>query len=907
MQSETPDTVVSGIVDTWEAGLRAFMEASIEGFLLFDQNLNLIGANPVARNLLNISEKASIGKCLIDIIPGIDKAGTYLRYFDVVKTGEIFIDDDILVHTESGDKHLCIRAFKAGNGLGMICTGIPEPDWPDKLRKDEEYLQTDIIQNAVDGVVIIQDEVCVFANRAIEKITGYSAEELNGVENTYKIVPDDIEPIRHRYQARMTGEEITKPMESAFYRNDNTLAHIEVSSRVIQFQGRPAVMSVVRDITKRKQVEEALRSSEERFRRLSEAAEEGVVIHDRGTITEANEALARMLRCEVSDIIGMRVPQYVTPESWEVVRHHIASGYDKPYEFVAVRTDGSTFPCEGTGKTYEYEGNTLRVVTLRNITERKQVEEALRSSEEHFRALIENSHDVIVVTDKEGNITYESPSIERILGYKPEDLIGKNGFQFIHSDDVVEVYETFSEVIAHPENTHSIVLRIQHMDGSWRFVEAITQNLLNDPIVTGIIVNFRDITDRRQAEEDLTEYRKHLEDLVEERTSDLRRSNEQLWQEILERKQVEEDLRIKDNAIMSSMNAIGISELNGKMVYINPSYVELWGYDSTNEIIGNSAREFLKNKKAITSIAKALVKDGAWQGELVAVKKDGSSFDAHISASVIRDDSGEVGYFMSSIIDVTERKRIQKELQRLYKSEKRMRGQIEKEMDRRVEFTRALVHELKTPLTPMVISSQVLTNELTEEPLLSLARNVSRGATNLNNRIDELIDLTKGEIGILKLNIKTIDLSQLLGEVADYVSPIAVRQGQSLVKDWPSSLPLVRADVVRLRQVILNLLNNALRYTPEGGMITLRAREEDNDLIVEVQDTGPGITEDSQQLLFDQYQRMDSGKEHLGGLGLGLVLCKTLVELHGGKIWVNSQKGKGSMFTFSLPLINHQG
>jgi signal transduction histidine kinase len=113
---------------------------------------------------------------------------------------------------------------------------------------------------------------------------------------------------------------------------------------------------------------------------------------------------------------------------------------------------------------------------------------------------------------------------------------------------------------------------------------------------------------------------------------------------------------------------------------------------------------------------------------------------------------------------------------------------------------------------------------------------------------------------------------------------------------------LVRADKVRLRQIVLNLLSNALNYTHEGGRITLRASQKDASLVVEVEDNGPGIAEEKQQHMFEPYHRMEVAGERLSGLGLGLTLCKTLVDLHGGQIWVKSHVGEGSSFSFSVPL-----
>jgi len=205
----------------------------------------------------------------------------------------------------------------------------------------------------------------------------------------------------------------------------------------------------------------------------------------------------------------------------------------------------------------------------------------------------------------------------------------------------------------------------------------------------------------------------------------------------------------------------------------------------------------------------------------------------------------------------------------------------------------------------MVASGQLLVEELQghlSPRLLRLAENVSQGTSNLQKRVDELLDLARGELGLLELNSKEVDPLQLLRSVTDDMAPVASSREQSMVLELPSSLPPVWADEGRLYQVLLNLLNNALKWTPKGGKVTLRAREEKRYLIAEVQDTGPGIPAEEQHRLFDPYSRPEIDRRRLDGLGLGLSLCRTIVELHGGKIWVESEEGKGSTFGFSVPL-----
>ncbi|MEE8413812.1 MAG: ATP-binding protein, partial [Dehalococcoidales bacterium] len=242
------------------------------------------------------------------------------------------------------------------------------------------------------------------------------------------------------------------------------------------------------------------------------------------------------------------------------------------------------------------------------------------------------------------------------------------------------------------------------------------------------------------------------------------------------------------------------------------------------------------------------------------------------------------------------------ELNKRYEQEKDLRQNLETEIENRAEYTRALVHELKTPMTPVLAASELLLEELTDPTLRQLAESIDRSALNLNRRIDELLDLARGEVGQLTLNLGPVDPLKLLIEVAGEIQSVALLKGQSLAQELPAALPSIMADEERLKQIVLNLLNNAIKFTPQGGQITLRAREDDSDLIIEVEDTGRGISEEEQQRLFEPYHRSESDRDRLSGLGLGLTLAKSFVELHGGRIWVESDKGKGSTFTFSIPL-----
>ena len=231
--------------------------------------------------------------------------------------------------------------------------------------------------------------------------------------------------------------------------------------------------------------------------------------------------------------------------------------------------------------------------------------------------------------------------------------------------------------------------------------------------------------------------------------------------------------------------------------------------------------------------------------------------------------------------------------------------QWEKQNEEWLRFVDTLNHELKTPLTSIIAAAGLLAEELEEdgqESYRRLIQTITRNAETLETRLAEFLEVIKTRGGGLRLELEPIDIKSLLQGVGRQISPLIESKGLNLLVDLPETLPLVQGDGQRLEQVVINLMSNATKFTPKGGNITLRARKNDNELLVEVQDSGIGISKEEQVRLFIPYSRLNSDVQHHPGLGLGLALAKQVVDLHGGKIWVESEIGKGSTFAFSLPL-----
>lgn len=243
---------------------------------------------------------------------------------------------------------------------------------------------------------------------------------------------------------------------------------------------------------------------------------------------------------------------------------------------------------------------------------------------------------------------------------------------------------------------------------------------------------------------------------------------------------------------------------------------------------------------------------------------------------------------------------------RLYSQEKLARNEIERQSKERTEFIDALVHEVKTPLTAILASSELMAAQLSgkSSPLSELAQNLDSSARNLNQRVAELMDFAQMQGTQPVLNLQPIDIHGVVKQVANQISTLLQSKEQKLSFELPGSLPYVEADSERVAQVLLNLLTNASKFSPANTNISLRVYPTDAFLTLEVVDSAPPINPREAELLFTPYYRSNQAKR-TRGLGLGLSICKRLVELQGGKIWVHSQDG-GNIFGFSLPLAASQ-
>jgi PAS domain S-box-containing protein len=482
--------------------------------------------------------------------------------------------------------------------------------------------------------------------------------------------------------------------------------------------------------------------------------------------------------------------------------------------------------------------------TVQDITERRRAEVALKESEEKFRIVSDFTYNWEYWRGPDTRFIYMSPSCLRFTGYTSAEFINDPGLylRIIHPDDRDGVKTHMHEDMHHQERVE-FEFRIIRRDGQERWISHACQPVLDED------GNF---LGRRTSNRDITE-----------------------------RKRMEDELRVKDFAVTSAVSGIAIADLNGYMTYLNLACLSMWNY-AEEEALGKHATLFFADENDASAGLKAVLEEGAWQGELKARRGDGSTFDVQILANLVTDADGEPFCSMASFVDITERKKLEQ---------------------LKDEFIGLVSHELRTPLT---IISGCLSTVLTEWERLpsgeaqQLLRDAVLESESLSNLVENLLELSRFQAQQLSLYEEPTDVKALVRETLTKVK----RQASShqFVSTLPDELQLINADPLRIERILYNLLDNAAKYSPPGTQIGVSARVEPERLVIGIHDRGRGLTPSEQAKLFSPFQRLESNRlDRARGAGLGLVVCKRLVEAHGGEIWVESKKGKGSNFFFSLP------
>ena len=506
----------------------------------------------------------------------------------------------------------------------------------------------------------------------------------------------------------------------------------------------------------------------------------------------------------------------------------------------------------------------LIYAVARDVTESRDAEQALRRSEEHYRLLFESNPHPMWVYDVESLAILDVNAVAiRNYGYSREEFLTRTIKDIRPGEDVPALLDSVAN--SKSEGVSLGEWRHRKKDGVLIDVEITSHPLMFGGKEARLVVA-TEITKRKAAERAL-------------------RRSEELFRSLV--------TGVEDYAIF-------LLDTQGRVASWNTGAERIKGYRAWEILGAPFARFYTEEDQAAKRPAARLTEaeeKGRAEDEGWRVRKDGSRFWANVVITALRDDSGRLIGFSKITRDITEKKRTQEAL--IFAKEEAERSNRFKD-----QFLSTMSHELRTPLNAVVGFSDLLTEEHygpLNEKQKRYVNHIQSGGKHLLRLINDILDLSRIEAGRLQLMVENVPVRTALAEVLDTMRSIADKKSQSLIEYSDPEL-CVRADPTRFRQMLMNLVGNAVKFTPEGGKIDLSARAMGDSVRIDVRDNGPGIPREEQQKIFDAFYRLGRSEKAVEGTGLGLAITRRLVELHGGHLGIESKPGEGSSFFFTLPV-----
>ncbi len=845
----------------------------------------------------------------------------------VLKGGKSLIVNDPSSHPDRvgiPEGHPALTSFlgvplkRAGRTTGMIALANKESGYDLANQQDvetlsvafmealmrkqmEEELRTKatLLDIASDSIIVRDLEGNIlYGNETACRAWERDKDKLVGTNISALISPKHVSLFEKRMKELLVTGEIT--YESANLNMDKSTTPTEVHARIIESGGRKVILSMSRDITERKKAEEALRESEEKFSKVFSSSPDPIAIINlkNGRFVEANEGFARMAGFSREETIGHSGEELGLWDNSE----------ERARVFKLLRQQGQVqnVPIKYRTKSGQIRdslfsasviniGDEPHMIAIsKDITERQQMEEELQQSEENLKAYLESAPDGIYINDLKGSFLYGNKKAEEIMGYTREELLEKSFLKLkILPAKYLAKAGKLLVLNAMGKPTGPDEFEIIRKDGSYVWVEISTTPIKQGrkTVVIGLV---RDITERKRAEHDLNERIKELKCLYG-------------------------ITKIAEN------KDIALDEIYHLVGNILP---DSWQYpEITCARIILDGREF-KTKNYRESAWKQSVEirvNGAESGMLeVNYLEPMPEMD---EGPFLKEERHLINAVAELLREITERKRAEEALQekneRLDSQNEELQSQGEELMVQqhelmdktreveeanrlKSEFLANMSHELRTPLNVIIGFSELMADEVpggVNEEQKQCLTDILGSGRHLLNLINEILDLSRIEAGKMELRLEKFDIGQLIESLRSATVAGLVQKKQSLEIDAEEAIPPVSANKSKIRQVLINLLSNAARFTPEGGKLRVEVVRDSTWCQVNVIDNGIGIEKENQGRIFEPFYQVGSNESaEKSGTGLGLAISKQIIEKHGGRIWVESEYGKGSKFSFTLLL-----
>jgi len=866
-----------------EERYRTLFEKTASPILVIDTEGGYIDCNEAALKFVECTRDELLTKNIRDFIPPGKEREVLEEHRPLWDSGGT-VETEYYVHGKVKILGLTITpAMWQGKrvifGVGKDITDRKRAE--EALRKSEEHarrlleFQSKVIDTAVAWINLLDTEGNVTLwNRAAELISGYSREEVAGHKKIWEwLYPEP----KYRAEAFAETKKVIKEGErhenyhTTIRCKDGTSKTISwYSNNILDEKGNPVgLIAIGIDITEIKTAQEKVRESEEKYRNLFENARDIIVTFDlKRNVTSINKA-AEEYGFKKDDLLGKSMLRFVSRRYWpRLLKELVDIARGKPVE-------GEIEIITPIGKRVaEYKSNPInqdnKVVGLqtimRDITERRKMEEALRESEERFRDAVANTGEWVWEVDANGKYTYASPVVEQVLGYTPEEVLGKHFYDFFVPDEREKLKDAALKVFERKERFINFVNRNVHKKGHVVILETSGVPIL---AANGQLLGYRgadrDVTERKMLEGKLKQYSEHLEELVRKRTEELLESE-------------------KRYSVLVEEASDGVAIIqDGKIVFANKRTSEITGY-SREELLGLSAVNLLREgdrqpaKEKYMQRLRGETVPTTYEIELIA--KSGELIPVELSTNLINY-QGQPSIIVV-VRDIRERKRMEEQRLKLEK------------LATIGELATMVAHDLRNPLTSIRNASFYIKNTCpcrggpeckTAIEMLDI---IEQETLFANNIINDLLDFA----AIRPIQKERRDINEM---IEDSITTSNIPENIKVERNFARKA-IVNVDEKQLDRVFSNLVKNAVQAMPKGGKLTITTNETEDHVEIALTDTGVGIPEESMSKLF---QPLFTTKAK--GIGMGLAICKKIVEQHDGTIDVKSKVGEGTTFVIKLP------
>ena len=641
---------------------------------------------------------------------------------------------------------------------------------------------------------------------------------------------------------------------------------------------------LIDDITERKKAEESLMRNEARFKSLfhSHSAVQALLDPETGKVLDVNQAAANWYGWSIEELRQMYTKDINTlpPEAIISSLKKVVEEQQNIFIGQHRRADGSVRDVEIFRSTIEIDGKTVVHVITHDITERKEVEEALRKSERNFRSITEQIAEVVFLADANGILTYVSPVIEKLFGYQPHEVIGHLFTDYLAKKIVPEAVSIFNNILLHQEADKSFEVKFKRKNASL-FDGEINLQYYQDQELSGMIGLIRDISDRKLQEKIRNEYE---QEVVQRRT---------FLQSIYD--DVNHSIFVVDVHPDGSYFYKGHNAQNEKLVGI-----------SNEAITGKTPYEVFNPQiaEAMTGNYDKCIREDKTIEFSETLTFQGKEMFWETILNPVRNENGRIFRIIGTSTNITERTLVEKQLQQSLVELIEAKEKAEESDRLKTAFLANISHEIRTPMNGILGFSQLLKEpHLSGEEQEEYISLIHQSGKRMLNLINDLIDISRIDAKEATVLITETNVNPIMDDLQAFFKPQAMKKGLRLsmtkgLSDFDSN---IETDSDKLNQILTNLIQNAIKFTAKGG-IDFGYVQKEGSLEFYCIDSGVGIAVDKKEKIFERFNQVNTSltRAHEGS-GLGLSISKAFIELLGGSIRVESVVGGGSNFSFTLP------